>query len=109
MQHNCRYVTGSEENEPDYAWNKKMHGLFKRMLKYRRELGEEPIDEKTVKKFEDEYDLILALAEEEYANEPPNEYYREGYNLLSVKLDGGSSGTLYGGVFCLGTRGFQII
>ena len=81
MQHNCRYITGSEENEPDYAWNKKMHGLFKRMLKYRRELGEEPIDEKMVKNFEDEYDLILALAKEEYENEPPNEYYREGYNL----------------------------
>lgn len=81
MQHNCRYATGSEENEPDYAWNKKMHGLFKRMLKYRRELGDDPIDEKIIKKFEDEYDLILALAEEEYANEPPNEYYRDGYNL----------------------------
>lgn len=58
-----------------------MHGLFKRMLKYRRELGEEPIDEKIVKNFEDEYDLILALAKEEYENEPLNEYYREGYNL----------------------------
>ena len=81
MQHNCRYVTGSEENEPDYAWNKKMHSLFKRMLKYRRELGEDPLDEKTVKSFEDEYDLILGLAKDEYADEPPSDYYRDGYNL----------------------------
>lgn len=81
MQHNCRYATGSVENEPDYAWNKKMHGLFKRMLEYRRGLGDAPLDMDTVKRFEDEYDLILGIAKEEYADEPPSDYYRDGYNL----------------------------
>lgn len=29
-----------------------------------------------------EYDRILEKAEEEYTDEPPNDYYREGYNLF---------------------------
>lgn len=80
-QHNDRYLTGSEENEPEFQWNKQMHDLLKRMLDYRRNLGDVPPDPITVKVFEDEYDEILLLAKKEYEDEPPSDYYREGYNL----------------------------
>ena len=81
-QHNCRYAIGSIENEPDLTWNKKMHKLIKKMLHYRNSLGkDDALDEKKVAAFEKKYDEILELAENEYLDNPPNDYYREGYNL----------------------------
>ena len=82
MQHNCRYIIGSEENEPDLEWAKQMHKLVQEMLHYRNGLGEdEPLDESIVVAFEKRYDAILELGENEYLDNPPTEYYREGYNL----------------------------
>ncbi len=81
MQHNIRYLIGSEENEPDKTWNTKMHNLIKKMLHYKNGLdGAEP-DRETVAGFEQRYNEILNQAKEEYEYEPPTEYYREGYNL----------------------------
>jgi len=82
-QHDCRYLIGSEQNEPQLEWNKEMHGLFREMLHYRNGLpeGAQP-DPQAVSGFEAAYDRILQKAEEEYASEPPNDYYREGYNLF---------------------------
>lgn len=81
MQHNIRYLIGSEENETGKTWNIKMHDLVKEMLHYKNCLdGAEP-DKETVAGFEQRYDEILNLAKEEYEYEPPTEYYREGYNL----------------------------
>ena len=40
-QHDCRYLIGSKENEPDLEWNHKMHALFQEMLHYRNGLCEE--------------------------------------------------------------------
>lgn len=81
MQHNCRYLIGSEQNEPHLKWNKEMHGLFREMLHYRNGLGEEELDPQVVEGFEKRYDEVLNKAEEEYTDEPPTDYYREGYNL----------------------------
>ncbi len=81
MQHNLRYLKGSMENEPDLTWNKQMHELLQRMLHYKNSLeGGAPDKEKTAA-FEQEYDEILALAEREYTEAPPSNYYRDGYNL----------------------------
>ena len=83
IQHNCRYVIGSIENEPDLKWNKKMHKLVQKMLHYRNSLGpDDALDEKKVAVFEKKYDEILKLAENEYLDNPPSDYYREGYNLF---------------------------
>lgn len=83
VQHDCRYLIGSEQNEPGLKWNRMMHGLFREMLHYRNGLGEnEALDPATVSGFEARYDEILNQAEEEYEAEPPSEYYREGYNLF---------------------------
>lgn len=85
-QHDCRYLLGSRENEPELEWNKKMHALFQEMIHYRNGLGEdEEADAAIVEAFERRYDEILDKAAEEYADNPPSDYYREGYN-LSVRL-----------------------
>ena len=81
-QHDCRYLIGSEQNEPDLKWNKEMHALFREMLHYRSCLGEDDLDVSVVGGFEKRYDEILDQAEEEYTDEPPTDYYREGYNLF---------------------------
>lgn len=81
MQHNIRYLIGSEENEPDRKWNIKMHELIKEMLHYRNGIGKDELDPKTVESFEKRYDDILLEAQKEYEDEPPGDYYREGYNL----------------------------
>lgn len=82
-QHDCRYLIGSEQNENGLTWNSKMHDLFKEMLHYRNHLGEtEELDAAIVADFEKRYDEYLDLAEKEYEENPPNDYYREGYNLF---------------------------
>ena len=80
-QHNIRYAKGSIENEPDRKWNIKMLGLIREMLHYRNNLGDGELDALIVEEFEKRYDEILDLGEEEYLDVPPNDYYREGYNL----------------------------
>lgn len=85
-QHDCRYLIDSKENEPSLKWNHQMHALFQEMLHYRNGLCEEDeLDPAIVAAFETRYDEILDKAEEEYADDPPSKYYREGYN-LSVRL-----------------------
>lgn len=84
MQHNCRYLTGSCENEPERKWNRQMRDLIREMLHWRNSLSEEEeISPETVSSFEERYDRILeeARKEYEYEYEPPDRYYREGYNL----------------------------
>lgn len=82
-QHDIRYLTGSIQNEPGLSWNVQMLSLFRAMLHYRNGLAEgaQP-DPQMVSGFEKEYDSILEKAEKEYRDEPPNDYYREGYNLF---------------------------
>lgn len=83
MQHNCRYLVGSIQNEPEFVWNSQMQELIREMLHYRNGLAEgDGLDEGTVRGFEERYDRILDKAEEEYADHPPGDYYREGYNLF---------------------------
>ena len=82
-QHDIRYLTGSIQNEAELEWNKQMLELFRKMLHYRNSLSEnEGLSPIIVSEFEAEYDRILETAEKEYTDEPPNDYYREGYNLF---------------------------
>lgn len=82
MQHNGRYLTGSEQNEDGFTWNKSMHDLVRRMLHYRKTLGDSPLDPEYVASLEKEYDEILETARKEYDDEPPGDGgYRDGYNL----------------------------
>lgn len=82
-QHDIRYLTGSIQNEPELTWNGQMLSLFREMLHYRNGLPEgAQTDPQVVSRFEKEYDSILEKAEEEYTDEPPSDYYREGYKLF---------------------------
>lgn len=82
MQHNIRYLKGSEENEPELTWNKKMKEIVREMIHYRNGISEEEeIDSEKVKGYEERYDEILEQAEREYEDNPPSDYYRDGYNL----------------------------
>ena len=79
IQHDCRYLIGSKENEPEREWNCQMHDLIREMLHYRNGLGtDEKPDSEKVAEFERKYDEILEHAEKEYGEDPPSEYYREG-------------------------------
>lgn len=83
MQHNLRYLKSSVENETNLTWSKEMHDHVKMMIHYHNGHEEEnEVDLVRVKELEERYDEILDLAEEEYENEPPNDYYRDGYNLF---------------------------
>lgn len=81
MQHNLRYLTGSAENEPERKWNQQMHGLLQEMIHYKKGLGGKEAETEIVEAFEKRYDKILETAKKEYEDDPPNDYYREGYNL----------------------------
>lgn len=83
LQHDCRYLIGSEENEPERKWNQLMHELIREMLHYRNGLeDDEELAPGKVSELEARYDEILKQAQEEYEDIPPSEYYREGYNLF---------------------------
>ena len=80
--HILRYLKDSIQNEPDRTWSTQMRSLVQEMIHYRNSLGEdEEPDAMKVKEFEDRYRKVLKTAEDEYTDVPPNEYYREGYNL----------------------------
>jgi len=82
LAHVLRYLKDSMENEPDRTWNKEMRALLQEIIHYRNELapGEEA-DETSVSGYEKRYKEILEKAKEEYEYIPPNEYYKDGYNL----------------------------
>jgi hypothetical protein len=82
LAHILRYLKDSVDNEPDRTWNKEMRSLVQEMIHYRKSLSNEAgPDENKVSDFEARYMEILQKAKEEYDYIPPNEYYKEGYNL----------------------------
>ncbi len=88
LSHVIRYLKDSIENETNLTWNKQMLELVRDMIHYRNGLPEENqhLDLDKVKEFESRYNNILGLAKEEYDYEPPNKYYRDGYNLY-IRMD----------------------
>ena len=80
MHHNIRYLIGSEQNEAERKWNRQMHQLLQEMIHYRKNLSGD-FDSVIVKELEERYDQILELAKKEYEEDPPSDYYREGFNL----------------------------
>jgi hypothetical protein len=82
LAHILRYLKDSIDNEPDRTWNKEMRSLVQEMVHYRKNLPDEAEPDKNrVSDFEARYRDILRKAKEEYDYIPPNEYYKEGYNL----------------------------
>lgn len=82
LAHVLRYLKGSMENEPELTWNSSMHSLVQEMIHYRNGLppGTECSPDK-IREFEARYKGILEKAGEEYLDDPPGDYYKDGYNL----------------------------
>ena len=82
-QHNIRYLINSTELEPNLTWNKKMLDWIRNAIHYRNSLGDnDDFDQNKISELENEYDKILAIAENEYEENKPSKYNREGYNLF---------------------------
>lgn len=83
LSHISRYLVASIENEKNLTWNKLMKEWISEALAYWNNIkvGAEQEDNQKDIDFLNRYDEIVELAKKEYDYEPPNDYYREGYNL----------------------------
>ena len=83
LSHISRYLAGSIENEKNLTWNKLMKEWISESVAYWNNIkkGAEQEDNQKDTNFLNRYDEMVELAKKEYDYEPPNDYYREGYNL----------------------------
>lgn len=80
MVHIERYLKDSIENEKNLTWSKSMLELIQEMI-HENNLASEGIADEKIAEFEARYDTIVQTAMKEYEDEPPSDYYRDGYNL----------------------------
>lgn len=86
--HVIRGLIGSEQNETSREWASKMKEVIQNAIHYRNSLEEaEPLDSVTVKEIERQFMKIAEVGMKEYENEPPTDYYREGFNLCKRLLE----------------------
>ncbi len=80
MVHIERHLRDSMENEKNLTWNRQMLELIQEMI-HANNIAAEGIGEEKIAEFEAKYDAIVQTATKEYEDEPPSDYYRDGYNL----------------------------
>ena len=82
LAHVERYLKDSAENENGKSWSTMMRALLKEMIHYRNGLprGEE-CSKEIINEFEARYLEIINTAKKKYEDEPPGDYYKEGFNL----------------------------
>lgn len=76
-----RYLRDSIENEKERTWNKQMLELIREMIHENNQAPAEGMAKEKIVEWEARYDTIVQTAAKEYEDEPPSEYYRDGYNL----------------------------
>ena len=81
MVHIERYLRDSMENEKNHTWSGQMLELIQEMIHENNIAPAEGIAEERIAEFEARYDEIVRTAEKEYGDDPPSDYYRDGYNL----------------------------
>ena len=87
VQHIERAAMGVMENEPERKWSGALLNLLKEMQHYVNSIGEgNELSEEKVREYEMKFDEIAQDAKKSYEDEPPGDYYKEGYN-LSVRLN----------------------
>jgi len=86
MAHVLRYLVGAKESEPDLRWHKQMHELIQKMI-HTAKKNKSGIPKDTIKILTDKYDAILELASKEYAENPPNKDFMDGFNLYKRLRD----------------------
>ena len=83
LEHILRYLLDSIQNEPDRSWNRQMRPLIQEMIHYRNSIPTNSLPpDADIIEFERRYDKILDLAQSEYEDVPPSDYYTDGYNLF---------------------------
>ncbi len=81
MVHIERYLKDSIENEKSLTWNKSMLELIREMIHENNLAPADGIPNDKIAEFEARYDTIVRTAAKEYEDDPPSDYYRDGYNL----------------------------
>ncbi len=81
MVHIERYLKDSIENEKNLTWSKSMLELIQEMIHENNLAPAEGIADERIAEFEARYDAIVQTATKEYEDDPPSDYYRDGYNL----------------------------
>ncbi len=82
LGHVKRYAKAEAENEPENTWGKKLDGWISDSVGYWHEVnsGLKEYEKAAADKYIEQFMDILQTAKEEYENEPPSKYYRDGYN-----------------------------
>ena len=78
--HELRYLAEIMLYEKGLTWAEKMKDFYRRMLALSAEQIE-ALSEEEIKKYTDEFLSILDIADKEYEENPPKEYFRKGINL----------------------------
>ena len=81
MVHIERYLKDSIENEKNLTWNRQMLELIREMIHENNIAPAEGTADEKIAEFETRYDAIVRTAAKEYEDDPPSDYYRDGYNL----------------------------
>jgi len=85
MVHILRYLKGSMENEPNLSWHEEMHETIQSMIHFAKQ--EEERSPKEIEELVKKYDDALIKAFDEYEENPPNKYYRDGLNVFKRLRD----------------------
>ena len=82
LGHVKRYAKAEAENEPENTWGTKLDTWISDSVGYWHEVdsGIKEYDKAVADKYIEQFMDILQTAKEEYENEPPSKYYRDGYN-----------------------------
>ncbi len=83
MSHVRRYTIASIENEKKMKWNRKLRRWISRAIKHWKTYQEEHADawHKLSGKLIDQFLKIVRLGMTEYEYDPPNKYFKDGFNL----------------------------
>lgn len=80
LAHVLRYLQDSIDNEPKLTWNSKMKTFLSEVI-HNHKTDKSKFTEEYIYTLEREYSQILSIAKTEYAKNPPNKYYPDGFNL----------------------------
>lgn len=87
MVHIERHLRDSIENEKNLTWNGQMLALIQEMIHENNIAPAEGIADEKISEFEARYDAIVQTATKEYEDDPPSDYYRDGYNLYQRMIE----------------------
>lgn len=80
LAHIQRYLQDAIDNEPDLTWHKQMKSFFGEVIHEAKE--DRYFSPERIFEIEKEYDVIVQTAEKEYRENPPNRYFKDGFNLF---------------------------